>query len=498
MSRISSGHRPVGSTLLLALWLAASSLAIAPSARAATVPSAPMNVTAEGVDGAVELTWTAPESDGGSPITGYTVLVSPDALSVAISGSDNWADIDGLTNGRAYTFTVTANNANGVGPASEPSNSITPSAPPPPLGAPGPPLNVTAAAGDGTLSISWLPPTWDGGAPITRYFLSGYDASFGAFIYLGTIALPGSQTSVTFDENLFSMQDDSSYVFWVIAENTYDQGTYSQSSPVVPRAGAPAPQTAAALISPFGGAAMTDPDGIGPTPLDPVTTSVTVPATAEGGTLTIAETALDDAPTGFVFLGQQVEIVSTAPTDATHPLTIVFNIDPSLVPATIFRNGVPVEEGCNPAGTASPSPCIAAGAGTSNITILTAAASTWNVGLRKYDFSGFFSPVDDPPVVNSAKAGSAIPIRFGLGGDRGLVVLAAGYPRSVGVACDPTDPVDAIEETVSSPSIGLTYQAGTASYQYVWKSDRAWAGTCRQITIKLRDGSIHQALFKLK
>ena len=52
-----------------------------------------------------------------------------------------------------------------------------------------------------------------------------------------------------------------------------------------------------------------------------------------------------------------------------------------------------------------------------------------------YDFSGFFSPVDNPDVLNQVKAGSTIPVKFGLGGDQGLDIFAkaadgSSYPKS--------------------------------------------------------------------
>jgi len=223
-----------------------------------------------------------------------------------------------------------------------------------------------------------------------------------------------------------------------------------------------------------------------------------VPPTAGGGTLSIAETTPSEAPTGFVFLGQEIVIVSTAATDALNPLQIVFRVDPSLVPATIFRNGTPVEAPCDPAGTATTSPCIAAGEGTSEVTVLSASASVWNVGLATYAFDGFFSPVDPPPVANGTKAGSVIPIRFGLGRDSGLTVFATGYPTSRRVACGPSDLVDSVEETTSESPDMLTYSPGTGQYQFTWKTDKAWAATCREFVIRFREGTEAQALFRFR
>jgi hypothetical protein len=124
-----------------------------------------------------------------------------------------------------------------------------------------------------------------------------------------------------------------------------------------------------------------------------------------------------------------------------------------------------------------------------------------------YDFQGFFSPVDNPDVAtNKAKAGSAIPVKFSLAADQGLDIFATGtnpttnetftYPTSTAMACDSTDELDAVEETVSAGGSSLQYDAALEQYTYVWKTNKAWAGTCRQLVVKLDDGSYHRANFR--
>ena len=113
-----------------------------------------------------------------------------------------------------------------------------------------------------------------------------------------------------------------------------------------------------------------------------------------------------------------------------------------------------------------------------------------------YAFSGFFSPVDNLPTLNTVKAGSAVPMKFSLSGDQGLGIIAAGYPASERVECDAA-PQDAIEQTVTAGGSSLSYNSVSDQYNYVWKTDKAWAGTCRQFVLKLDDGTFHQANFKL-
>lgn len=129
------------------------------------------------------------------------------------------------------------------------------------------------------------------------------------------------------------------------------------------------------------------------------------------------------------------------------------------------------------------------GALESNVATVTLAVS--------YPFAGFFPPVDNPPTLNQVNAGQGIPIKFSLGGDRGLGILAAGSPVSQQIDCPSGAPIDDIEQTTTSPS-GLTYDASSDRYTYVWKTESAWSGTCRQFTLRLADGTDHLARFTFK
>jgi len=117
--------------------------------------------------------------------------------------------------------------------------------------------------------------------------------------------------------------------------------------------------------------------------------------------------------------------------------------------------------------------------------------------VQMYDFAGFFQPVDNLPTLNLVKAGQGVPVKFSLGGDQGLDILASGSPTSWQIACDGSAPVDAIE-TVTLGNSGLSYNALTDTYTYVWKTNKAWAGTCRQLRVTLADGTVHAANFQLK
>jgi hypothetical protein len=114
----------------------------------------------------------------------------------------------------------------------------------------------------------------------------------------------------------------------------------------------------------------------------------------------------------------------------------------------------------------------------------------WVTPLWAYRFTGFAQPVDNNGVFNVAKAGSAIPVKFSLHGDHGLAVLAADSPQSSKMACNTSAPQDVLEQTVAAGNSSLSYDASTDQYGYVWKTDKAWAGTCRQLQVRLADGSV--------
>ncbi|MDD2721390.1 MAG: fibronectin type III domain-containing protein [Gallionella sp.] len=90
------------------------------------VPGAPQNVSATGGATRASVSFNPPASDGGSPILGYTVTASPAGPTDSnANGTALTHLITGLVGGTTYTFTVTASNLAGSGPASLPSNRIT-------------------------------------------------------------------------------------------------------------------------------------------------------------------------------------------------------------------------------------------------------------------------------------------------------------------------------------------------------------------------------------
>lgn len=254
---------------------------------------------------------------------------------------------------------------------------------------------------------------------------------------------------------------------------------------------------------------VTTASGAGVSQSDPVATTVYSPT---GGTVSISEQPLAGTPpAGYVFFGQLVEVTAPDATDASDPLVLTFDLHASLVPAgesaqtiEILRNDVPVPA-CDPPASetpaAEPSPCVWERVdhpnGDISITIATLQASRWNFALRApVAFEGFFAPVDNL-ARNGVRAGAAVPLRFSLGGDRGLDVFAPGSPSSRSVACDTQDPYDEVETTVSAGKSGLTFDTASGTYTYVWKTSTAWTG-CRRLTMLFLDGTTVSATFQFR
>jgi uncharacterized protein (TIGR02145 family) len=122
-----------------------------------TVPGAPTIGTATAGNAQATVTFTAPVSNGGSAITGYTATSSPGGFTGTSTASP--ITVTGLTNGTAYSFTVTATNANGTGPASSASNSVTPSLPPIATTAAASIVTSTTATLNGTVNANNLSTT---------------------------------------------------------------------------------------------------------------------------------------------------------------------------------------------------------------------------------------------------------------------------------------------------------------------------------------------------
>jgi hypothetical protein len=260
---------------------------------------------------------------------------------------------------------------------------------------------------------------------------------------------------------------------------------------------APTDTVVAGLLA--GGTISTDTGAPGASPADPIATTIVTPI---DGAVAIREGVGFVGVPGFTLLGQPITI--QAPWSIqTEPFRITFTFDASIIPGgedastiEIYRDGSPALACLSP-GVADPDPCVidrsTLADGDAAITVLTSHASTW-AGLVSEGLPfAFRPPVDAAPTINVVKAGAAVPVRFTFGADLGLDVFSAP-PASRAIACDGSFSADALEETASPGAAGLTFNAASETYTYVWKTSKAWSG-CRELVLSF-DGSTETAVFR--
>jgi serine protease len=116
-------------------------------------------VTATAGNTSAVVSWSAPTSNGGSAITGYTVTSSPGGLTATTTGATT-ATVSGLTNGTPYTFRVVATNAVGGSPPSPASVAVTPTAASSPAPTPAPTPAPEGSTVDGGVLPDTGPNDW--------------------------------------------------------------------------------------------------------------------------------------------------------------------------------------------------------------------------------------------------------------------------------------------------------------------------------------------------
>jgi hypothetical protein len=115
-----------------------------------------------------------------------------------------------------------------------------------------------------------------------------------------------------------------------------------------------------------------------------------------------------------------------------------------------------------------------------------------------YDFDGFLLPLVNPPRMNRWKAGLPVPVRFSLGSYRGSLPVAAGYPKVAPVSCSGGAQAAGSENARGSwmKRSAHASKRGGWTYMFLLKTEKNWAGSCRQLVLRLDDGTLHRADFQ--
>ncbi len=195
--------------------------------QAPPVPSAPQNLSATAGNASVSLSWTAPTIGGPSFTYNVSRGTSANGETLLASGVAGPSFNDGgLTNGTTYYYKVTATNSIGTGSSSNEA-SATPKAPP----VPSAPQNLSATAGNASVSLSWTAPTI--GGPSFTYNVYRSTTS-------GTEALvkPGVTTTSYTDSGL---SNGTTYFYKVTAVNSVGEGSQSGEASAMPQGAATVP-----------------------------------------------------------------------------------------------------------------------------------------------------------------------------------------------------------------------------------------------------------------
>ena len=203
----------------------AASMPVTP--RPPTAPAPPTRVSASAGYQSATVDWAPPASDGGSPISQYTVTAQPGGATISTDGSTRQAVLTGLTNGTSYTLTVTASNLIGASPATSSSPTV------PQQTVPGVPtaLQVTGGTNGTTFTLTWSPPQTDGGTPVTGYVMRAQPLGTGAYAGNYVTASPtGGPQSTTFGD----VTPGQSYRIELNAINAAGSGPLTTLGPITP------------------------------------------------------------------------------------------------------------------------------------------------------------------------------------------------------------------------------------------------------------------------
>ncbi len=182
--------------------------------RTMRVPFAPTGVKANptGQSGQLQVSWTAPAQDVGTPLIDYTIYLQDSegiltAKAQHVTGTQ--AVLDNLANGTDYTIIVKARNGIGLGDAAEPAVAA-------PFRPAQMPLDIKAVITSGTTAdLSWTAPADNGGSAIQRYQVLIYNESGQDVSGQVTVDYGEDQTATT--ARLSGLNKGEAYKFQVAA-----------------------------------------------------------------------------------------------------------------------------------------------------------------------------------------------------------------------------------------------------------------------------------------
>lgn len=214
---------------------------------------------------------------------------------------------------------------------------------------------------------------------------------------------------------------------------------------------------------------------------DTTVTTFTCTATSGGGT-----------SSGSITIKRDATAPSLAPSVSPNPV-LINGTSTAYAGASDATSGI-VQQGCTEPTT------LIVGPAAVSCNARDAAGNTSEISVSFkviYGWSGFFAPVDNG-ILNTVKAGSAVPLKWRLTDATGAPILDLSTVNlTVGsLSCTLNQPADDIEEYVSGAS-GLQ-NLGDGYYQLNWKTPKEYVDSCKRLNLDIGEGITHTADFQFK
>ena len=229
----------------------------------------------------------------------------------------------------------------------------------------------------------------------------------------------------------------------------------------------------------------------------------------EGSGRTVSVTVTDNASNSEIFTTPAVQIDRTAPSvSITSPGSgASYLVGAQLLAGYSCSDGLSGVASCaGPVANGAAVDTSTAGAfsfavdATDQAGNATSRSNSYSIAVR-YSFGGFYSPVDNLPVLNSVKAGRVVPIKWSLLDGNGGYMSDLATFRSLTsqfVNCNDSGSSDQIEELATPGGTVLSYDPLTNQFQYNWKTANNWKGKCRVVILELSDGQKQYANFRFE
>ncbi|MET8130532.1 fibronectin type III domain-containing protein [Streptomyces sp. NPDC005251] len=184
------------------------------------------------------VSWHLPADDAGAALTGTVISVyrvdGHRAVGhVDIPAGTTSATVAGLSDGVAYRMSVSVTDKSSYASSGVTSDTVTPRA----TTAPGAPASVTATPGNTKATVGWTSPTDNGGAPVTAFVVTTYNATTDA-----KVGSPVTVTALATSTSITGLVNGTTYYFGVAATNSAGTGPQLYSAHTAP-AGPPGQPT---------------------------------------------------------------------------------------------------------------------------------------------------------------------------------------------------------------------------------------------------------------